>query len=180
MTYFVQLVHIQKEMKLCNQARVLISKEKLLYLHPKSSFFRFVSDLIIIFLPFDHQVCFLMNIFGKRTDLPFFHSRVIVRKRKAWFRLRVSRILLAAKTQLYDIAHQRTIICRHLLAGQVVGFRPMKRKKTWHCMINYFQPLFVISDSYGLHFQPPRRLKHFLYHVSEPIVGAKSLLEDIC
>ena len=97
MTYFVQLVQIQKEMKLCNQARVLISKEKLLYLHPKSSFFRFVSDLIIIFLSFDHQVCFLMNIFGKRTDLPFFHSRVTVTKRKAWFRLRVSRILLAAK-----------------------------------------------------------------------------------
>ena len=59
-------------------------------------------------------------------------------------------------------------------------------------MINYFQPLshekrieeenlkFVISDSYGLYFQPPRRLKHFLYYVSEPIVVAKSLLEDIC
>ena len=73
-----------------------------------------------------------------------------------------------------------------------MGFRPMKRKKTWHRMINYFQPLshekrieeenlkFVISDSYGLHFQPPRRLKDFLYHASEPIVGAKSLLEDIC
>ena len=59
-------------------------------------------------------------------------------------------------------------------------------------MINYFQPLshekrieeenlkFVISDSYGLYFEPPRRLKHFPYYVSEPIVGAKSLLEDIC
>ena len=39
---------------------------------------------------------------------------------------------------------------------------------------------FVISDSYGLYVQPPRRLKHFLYYVSEPIGGAKSLLEDIC
>ena len=74
----------------------------------------------------------------------------------------------------------------------MVGFRPVKRKKIWHRMINYFQPLshekrieeenlkFVISDSYGLYFQPPRRLKHFLYYVSEPIVVAKSLLEDIC
>ena len=97
MTCFVQLVQIQKEMKLCNQACVLISKEKLLYFHPNSSFFRFVSDFIIIFLSFDQQVCFLMNIFGKRSDLPFFHSRVIVRKRKAWFPLRVSRILFAAK-----------------------------------------------------------------------------------
>ena len=67
----------------------------------------------------------------------------------------------------------------------------MKRKKTWHRMINYFQPLshekrmeeenlkFVISDSYGLYFQPPRRLKHFLYYVSERIDVAKSLIEDI-
>ena len=67
----------------------------------------------------------------------------------------------------------------------------MKRKKTWHRMINYFLPLsyekrikkknlmFVISDSYGLYFQPPRSLKHFLYYVSEPIVVAKSLLEDV-
>ena len=39
---------------------------------------------------------------------------------------------------------------------------------------------FVISNSYGLYFQPPRPLKHFLYHVSVPIVGAKSLLQDIC
>ena len=39
--------------------------------------------------------------------------------------------------------------------------------------------MFVISDSYGLYFQPPRRLKHFLYYVSEPIDVAKSLIEDI-
>ena len=39
---------------------------------------------------------------------------------------------------------------------------------------------FVISDSYSVYFQLPRRLKHFLYYVSEPIVVAKSLLEDIC
>ena len=68
----------------------------------------------------------------------------------------------------------------------MVGFRPVKSKKIWHRMINYFQPLshekrieeenlkFVISDSYGVYFQPPRRLKHFLYCVSEPIVLAKS------
>ena len=36
MTYFVQLVEIKKEMKLCNETRVLISNEKLVHLHPKS------------------------------------------------------------------------------------------------------------------------------------------------
>ena len=35
----------------------------------------------IIVLSFDHQVCFLMNIFGKQSDLPFFtqeRSRVVL------------------------------------------------------------------------------------------------------
>ena len=45
-----------------------------------------------IVLSLDHQVCFLMNIFGKRSDLPF--SR---KSDHAWFRLRMSRILFAAK-----------------------------------------------------------------------------------
>ena len=50
----------------------------------------------IIVLYFDHRVCFLMNIFGKRSDLPF--SRKSGRKKeKAWFHLRMSRILFSAK-----------------------------------------------------------------------------------
>ena len=52
-------------------------------------------DLRIV-LSFDHRVCFLMNIFGKRSILPFF-TRAIPRRRKAWFHLRMSRILFAAK-----------------------------------------------------------------------------------
>ena len=67
------------------------------------------------------QVCFLLNIFGKRSDLPFSRKR-----RKAWFRLRI-----CSKTQLDDIAHEQTITCRQLFAGHVVGFRPMKRKNNW-------------------------------------------------
>ena len=122
MTYFVQLVQIQKETKLCNKARVLISKEKVLYLHPKIIFlsfcFRFDNNCFMI----RSQSLFLMNIFGKRSDLPFFRARMIVRRRKAWFRLRVSRIsTICSQTQLYDISHKQTIICRHLLAGQVPG-----------------------------------------------------------
>jgi len=41
----------------------------------------------------------------------------------------MSRILFAGKWQLDDIANEQTIICRQLFAGQVVGFRPMKKKK---------------------------------------------------
>ena len=40
---------------------------------------------------------FTMNVFGKRSDLPFFHARAIERRRKVWFRLRMSRILFASK-----------------------------------------------------------------------------------
>ena len=44
----------------------------------------------------------------------------------------MSRILFAAKqcqTELDDIAHEQTIICKQLFAGHLVGSRPMKRKK---------------------------------------------------
>ena len=51
--------------------------------------------------------------------------------------LRMSRIVFAAK-QLNDIAHKRTIICRQLFTGHVVGSRPMKRKKHLHRMIVIF------------------------------------------
>ena len=45
----------------------------------------------------------------------------------------MSRILFAAKcqsqTQLDDVAHEQTIICRQLFAGHVEGSLPIKRKK---------------------------------------------------
>ena len=51
----------------------------------------------------------------------------------------MSRILFAAQhlspTQLNDIAHEQTIVCRKLFAGQVVGFWPIKRKKKLRGMI---------------------------------------------
>ena len=36
--------------------------------------------------------------------------------------------MTCSHTELDDIAHEQTIICRHLFAGYVVGSRPMKRK----------------------------------------------------
>ena len=50
-------------------------------------------------LLFYHSISkfFLTNIFGKRSDLLFFHARTIERRRKVWFRLRMSRILFAAE-----------------------------------------------------------------------------------
>ena len=42
---------------------------------------------------------------------------------------------ICSPKKLNDIAHEQTIICRHLFAGHVVGSRPMKRKKHLHRMI---------------------------------------------
>ena len=57
--------------------------------------------------------------------------------RKAWFHLRMSRILFS-ETKLDDIAHEQTIICRQLVAGHVVGSWPMKRKRNLQWMIISF------------------------------------------
>ena len=40
--------------------------------------------------------------------------------------------IICGQTQLDNIAHKQTIICRQLFAGHVVGSRPMKRKKNLH------------------------------------------------
>ena len=58
-----------------------------------------------------------MNIFGKKD------------------RKKDEQNIICSKTQLDDIAHEQTIICRQLFTGHVVGFRPMKWKKTLHWMI---------------------------------------------
>ena len=69
-----------------------------------------------------------------REAIYYFHTR-------AWFQLRMRRILFAAKiskTQLDSIAHKHTIIYRQLFAGHVDSSRPMKRKKKMHRMIRSF------------------------------------------
>ena len=40
--------------------------------------------------------------------------------------------IICSQTQLDDIAHEQTIICRPLFAGHVVSDPPMKRKKNLH------------------------------------------------
>ena len=40
-------------------------------------------------------------------------------------------IINCNQTQLDDIAHEQTIICRQLFAGHMVGSLPMKRKKNF-------------------------------------------------
>ena len=56
--------------------------------------------------------------------------------------------IICSQTQLDDIANEQTIICRQLFSGQVVGFRPMKRKKFASNDNNvYFPYLFSCSNT---------------------------------
>ena len=75
-----------------------------------------------------------MNILGKRSDLLF--SRKSDRKKeKSTVSFTHMQNIICSQTQLDGIAHEQTIICRQLFAGQVVGSRPMKRKKNLLRMI---------------------------------------------
>jgi len=98
-----------------------------------------------------------------------FHARAIARRRKARFPLRMCRILLAAKhlsqTQLDGIAHEKTIICRQLFAGHVMGSRPMKRKKNLLRMI--IALLFIQILSQFLTRLPPRGRSSKLWPISQ-------------
>jgi len=48
----------------------------------------------------------------------------------------------AAKKDLDGIAHEQTIICRHLFAGHVVGSQPMKMGggEIYRMIINNYSP----------------------------------------
>ena len=80
------------------------------------------------------EFLFLMNILGKRSDLPF--SRKSDRKKeKSTVSFTHEQNIICSQTQLDSIAHEQTIICRQLFAGHVVASWPMKRKKNLLRMI---------------------------------------------
>ena len=77
---------------------------------------------------------FLMNILGKRSDLPF--SRKSDRKKeKSVVSFTHEQNSICSQKQLNNIAHEHFIICRQLFAGHVVGSWPVKRKQHLHRMI---------------------------------------------
>ena len=64
-----------------------------------------------------------MNIFGKRSELPFSRKSDRKKEKSTVSFTHVQNIIWTAVPQ------EQTIICRQLFAGHVVGSRPMKRKK---------------------------------------------------
>ena len=75
-----------------------------------------------------------MNIFGKRSDLPF-SRKSDCNKEKSTVSFTHEQNIICSQTQLDGIAHEQTIICGQLVAGHVVGSQPMKRKKNLLQMI---------------------------------------------
>ena len=85
----------------------------------------------IIVLSFDHRGLFLVNILGKRSDLPFLRKSVHKKEENRGFFYAWAECLQAntSRTLLDDFAHEQTIIWRQSFAGQVIGSRPIKRNK---------------------------------------------------
>ena len=81
---------------------------------------------------------FLMNIFGKRSDLPWIFSRNSDRKKeieKSVVSFTHEQNIICSQTQLDDIANEQVIICRQLFVAHVLAFWVMKRKTNLHRMI---------------------------------------------
>ena len=55
-------------------------------------------------------------------------------------------IEMNCQTQLIDIAHDKTIFCKRLFAGHVVGFRPMEKKKNLHRMTIWNIPIWLLVN----------------------------------
>ena len=81
-----------------------------------------------------NKFVFLMNILGKRSNLPF-SRKSNHKKEKSTVSFTHEQNIICSQTQLDGIAHEQTIICRQLFAGHVVGSQPMKRKKNLLQMI---------------------------------------------
>ena len=78
--------------------------------------------------------CFIIRLsnlfFNEYLAFCHFHARAVARGRKAWFHLRMSRILFAAK-QSWTALYTR----RPLFVFSCICIRPMKRKNNLHRMI---------------------------------------------
>ena len=105
-------------------------------------------NLYIFYLWIFYRVCFLMNIFGKESDLQgLFTQEASQEGEKHPFINMHEQNVIGSQTQLNDIANEHTIISRQLFAGLIVDSWPMKRKKNLHRMINNFRFFFFFKHA---------------------------------
>ena len=107
----------------------------------KSRYFA-ITEFNNCFIIRSPSLFFLMNIFGKWSDLPF--SR---KKEKSTVSFTHVQNIICSQTQLNVTEHEQTIICRQLFAGHVVSSRPMKRKNNLRQMIiPFIRPHMIPRD----------------------------------
>ena len=83
-------------------------------------------------LSFSQWVCF----FNEYLAFCHFYTKLIARRRKAWFHLCMSRVLFVAKHSWTTLPMSRPLfVYSYLQVTCMVGSLPMKRKKYLHQMI---------------------------------------------
>ena len=89
----------------------------------------------IIVLSFYHQVCFFNECLRKAKQSAIFHARATARRRKAWFRFRMSRILFAVKHSWMTLR-----MSRPLFVGSYL-------QVTWWAFGQCKEEQFVLNDN---------------------------------
>ena len=94
----------------------------------KSRYF-VITEFNNCFIIWSPSLSFLMNILGP------FSCNSDCKKEKSTVSFTHEQNIICSQTQLDGIAHKKTIICRQLFAGHVVGSWPVKREKNLLRMI---------------------------------------------
>ena len=84
------------------------------------------------------KVCFLKNIFGKRSNLPFSCKSDRKKEKSLVSFMHEQNIICSQKKMDNIVQFKQTIICKRLFAGHLVRSRPKKRKKNLLWMIIIF------------------------------------------
>ena len=90
-----------------------------------------------------------------QSDVPFSRNSNC-KKEKSVVSFMYEQNVICSQTQLENIKHEQTIICKQLFAGHIMGSRPVKRKKNLYWMIITFhlwlqwnsslEPRYLVND----------------------------------
>ena len=138
----------------------------------------FVSgELEIDYCRNGNRVCYIRNIFEKRSDLPFSRKRDR-KKEKNMVSFMQEQNIICCQTKLGNIiGHELTIICRQWFAGHLVGSCPMKRKKHLQWMIRIVihpQEKIITKDALFYLSQSNQRISSWMW-VTQASVAVMSL-----
>ena len=101
-----------------------------------------------------HRVCFLRNIFGKRSDLPFLHKNCDRKKEKSAVSIMHEQNSICSQKQLNNITHEHTIIFRQLFnCRSRGGLSANKKEETFASDDKYLFREFPLSHAISIILQ---------------------------